>query len=138
METLAFYSGTESGPRWKATIFDGPEKMDLDVCVEKWRPPYPCPKVVKASINMQGDFPENYITKMDVDKSPELRDKDLYAMLKKMSNGTKVVRFSPINDFEKSGVIEAYIPYTILKEIGFAPISNYVEISVEWFKQNSF
>ncbi len=133
METLAFYSEAENGPRWKATIFDGPEKMDLDVCVEKWRPPYPHPKVVNVKIDKMENFTENYITKSDIEKKPELRENNLYAMLKKMSNGTKVVRFSSANDFENSGIGDVYNPQTVLDEIGFAPISNYVDISVEWF-----
>ncbi|MCK4634988.1 MAG: hypothetical protein KAT37_03880 [Candidatus Aenigmarchaeota archaeon] len=118
-EILAYFKETDNKLRWDAILYDeNEEKVKLELYLQKWRVPEPCPEEVKVEIGKPHEFPDKIlVTEEDVIKRPDLREVDLYAELEKFRDHTKTTRYNPTEEYRSSGSGDVYIPIVTLNEL---------------------
>lgn len=111
--------------------FDG---INFKLYVFKVRTPEPRPGQVKVKISRPGEIGKTRrFTVEELELNPDLRERPIYAELKRDHKRTETVRYNPVDRDTLPGVGETYIPIPMLDRLlPQGEKTKYIAMSVDW------
>ena len=113
---------TDNKLRWRADVVG----VSFSLYIPKWRVPAPWPERLKVVVDQQAVSPAT-APSPPRSGSPEL-ERPIIAILEKVREHTKTVRYRPVGDSDSWEIGEPYVPYTVMP----TPPPERLRLEVRW------
>lgn len=125
MIKLEYSKETDGKYIWKERI----KNVTFSFYIPQWRVPKPTPKSIYIEISeaKENDTVKKILEK-DIEEFPELAKETIYSIVKRTSDHTQTIRYTPTSESKEAEIGEPYIPISLLKDY----TSDFLLIKVKW------